>query len=274
MMKDAHMLKSNFRAVIAWFAGRITKKTHVSRRARALDGKQQAILLDYPVRCVPRYGYGKPPHQALYEMIAARRAAYEKTLRAFLPCVNDLAVIPVHAIDSEPDDPHWVNGFLPGLDAVAIYGFLAIRNPGLYTEIGSGNSTKFARSAIRRRRLQTRITSIDPTPRANVAAIVDDIIVRPLEDVDVRLFDELGEGDMLFFDGSHRSFMNSDVTVFFLEILPRLRPGVLVGIHDICLPLDYPPAYAPHFYSEQYLLATYLLGGASRMENLHYLPIL
>jgi hypothetical protein len=45
------------------------------------------------------------------------------------------------------------------------------------------------------------------------------------------------------------------------EIVPRLAPRVLVGVHDIFLPWDYPPEWAPRYYSEQYLLACYLLGG-------------
>ncbi|MGH9508484.1 MAG: class I SAM-dependent methyltransferase, partial [Terriglobales bacterium] len=71
----------------------------------------------------------------------------------------------------------------------------------------------------------------------------------------------LRQGDILFVDGSHRSFMNSDVTVFFLDILPQLRPGVLVHIHDIDLPYDYVPEHAEWYYSEQYLLAVSLLAG-------------
>jgi len=75
------------------------------------------------------------------------------------------------------------------------------------------------------------------------------------------VFASLGEGDVLFIDSSHRSFMNSDVTVFFLEVLPRLKAGVMVHIHDIHLPYDYPPERAEWYYSEQYLLATSLLAG-------------
>jgi hypothetical protein len=55
--------------------------------------------------------------------------------------------------------------------------------------------------------------------------------------------------------------MNSDVTALFLDVLPRLRPGVLVHIHDIYLPFDYPARVADWYYSEQYLLATALLAG-------------
>lgn len=62
--------------------------------------------------------------------------------------------------------------------------------------------------------------------------------------------------------------MNSDVTVFFLEILPRLRRGVIVHIHDIYLPLDYQPERAHWFYSEQYLLAASLLAGHKNYEIL------
>jgi methyltransferase family protein len=73
------------------------------------------------------------------------------------------------------------------------------------------------------------------------------------------VLDELDAGDVLFFDGSHRLFQNSDVTVFFLEVLPKLRPGVLVHIHDIFLPDDYPASWTQRLYSEQYILAAMLL---------------
>jgi hypothetical protein len=63
----------------------------------------------------------------------------------------------------------------------------------------------------------------------------------------------------VFFDGSHRVFMNSDVTTFFLDVVPRLPRGVLVGVHDVYLPDDYPPDWARRYYSEQYILAAMLL---------------
>jgi hypothetical protein len=60
--------------------------------------------------------------------------------------------------------------------------------------------------------------------------------------------------------------MNSDVTVFFLEVLPRLKSGVLVHIHDIALPYDYPRAWRDWYYNEQYLLATALLMPQANFE--------
>jgi hypothetical protein len=62
--------------------------------------------------------------------------------------------------------------------------------------------------------------------------------------------------------------MNSDVTVFFTEVLPVLASGVTIGIHDIFLPYDYPAAWVDRYYSEQYLLACYLLSEASGFEIL------
>jgi hypothetical protein len=145
---------------------------------------------------------------------------------------------------------------------------VARTNPRRYVEVGSGNSTKFARRAIQDHGLQTRIESIDPNPRADVADVADVIIRKPLERVDLPIVRSLEAGDILFIDGSHRCFMNSDATVAFLDILPWLKAGVLVHFHDIYLPYDYPPATEQDFYSEQYLLAAYLLGGGKRMQIL------
>jgi len=98
--------------------------------------------------------------------------------------------------------------------------------------------------------------------------LCDELIVSPLEDLAPEFFDQLQAGDILFVDNSHRALMNSDVTVVFLDILPRLRPGVVVQLHDIALPYDYPPEWIDRFYSEQYLLASALLSGATRFEVL------
>jgi hypothetical protein len=85
-----------------------------------------------------------------------------------------------------------------------------------------------------------------------------------VEQLPLELFDELQAGDVLFVDPSHRVFMNSDSTVVFLDILPRLPAGVLLQFHDIFLPLDYPPEWSSRCYSEQYLLACYILADGPR----------
>lgn len=177
-----------------------------------------------------------------------------------------LTQIPKDSENASDVDPIWVNGYLPGLDSVALYGFLSALNPENYIEIGSGNSTKFARRAILDNKLRTKITSIDPYPRAEIDKICDNIIRKPMEDVDVSFFEKMGPGDILFVDNSHRIFMNSDSTVVLLDILPVLKPGVIVEFHDIFLPYDYPPEWIPRYYSEQYGLAAYLLGGGHTLQ--------
>jgi hypothetical protein len=105
------------------------------------------------------------------------------------------------------------------------------------------------------------VTSIDPEPRARIDELCDVVIRRPVEALeDDGLFRELGPGDVLFIDGSHRTFTGSDVTVLFLEVVPRLAPGVLVQVHDVYLPRDYPEDVVGRWYSEQYVLAAWLLG--------------
>ncbi len=167
---------------------------------------------------------------------------------------------------AEPIDerqPYWSNLWLPSLDAICLSGLVTKLNPKRYVEVGSGNSTKYIRRAISDHGLRTKIISIDPHPRAEIDTICDEVIREKLEDCDLELFSNLGEEDVLFIDNSHRSFQNSDVTVFFTEILPRLKSGCHYGIHDIFLPNDYPLAWLSRYYNEQYLLMAYLLGGAA-----------
>jgi hypothetical protein len=218
------------------------------------------IFLDYPFQPQPRYGYGKPPHQKLYAEFTALKPEMHKLLSEFRSFEEGLRRIPLRAT-RHTADPSWINQWFSGLDVFALYGFLASRKPTIYLEIGSGYSTKVARHAIQEEQLRTRILSVDPHPRAEINPLCDELFRRPLEAVDLSLFKRLKAGDVLFLDGSHRSFMNSDVTVFFMDILPNLPRGIYVHIHDIELPYDYRPERAHWYYSEQYLLAVALLEG-------------
>jgi predicted O-methyltransferase YrrM len=159
-----------------------------------------------------------------------------------------------------------VNGWLSPFDLASLYCLVALNHPQLYLEVGSGISTGVARRALRDHQLRSRVVSIDPQPRAQIDSLCDEIIRQPLENVDLAIFDRLAPGDILFIDSSHRAFTNSDVTVVFLDVLPRLQPGVLVHLHDIFLPYDYPPEWRDWYYSEQYLLAAMLLGQTSRFR--------
>jgi hypothetical protein len=217
------------------------------------------IALDYPPNAANRPRYSAP-HGKLAELVAAGEARYRATLATLSDYAEDLAGIDVHRADAT--QPHWMNGFLPGLDGAAVYGLLRARAPERYIEVGSGNSTKFAYRAKADAGLSTKLTSIDPAPRAEVSALCDAVLRTPLESLELTPWADVRSGDMIFMDGSHRVFMNSDVVAFFLDVLPSLPAGVLVGIHDVYLPYDYPQDVADRYYSEQYVLAAYLLGGA------------
>jgi hypothetical protein len=169
-----------------------------------------------------------------------------------------MASVPMEG-EAEAGTPYWRNGWFENLDPISLMGMLLIKRPEKYFEIGSGNSTKFARHTIASARLETKLLSLDPEPRASIDALCDSLIRRRLEDCDLSIFDDLSAGDIVFFDGSHRAFTNSDVTVFFLDVIPRLKKGIIVHIHDILLPWDYLPEWKKRLYSEQYLLAAMLL---------------
>lgn len=228
----------------------------------------QVVFLDYPVHPEPRWGYGKPPHPAIAALLERGREQYRAELESFLALRDSLVRIPYPA-DTQYSDPlgaYWQTNWLPGLDAVALYGMLAVGKPTRYLEVGSGHSTMWAARAIRDHALPTQITSIDPRPRYKIDPLCERVIRQPLERVDPATFDALEAGDILYIDGSHRVFTNSDVTVTFLELLPRLKRGVIVELHDIALPYDYPPDWADFYFSEQYMLAAWLLGGGAGYE--------
>ncbi len=222
------------------------------------------MVLDYPVSPRPRYDIANP-HPQLRKIIADRSDVYADQLARFLDFTPDMLRIP-KSVPQGSSEPSWLNPYQPVLDAVALYCFVAMTNPRLYLEVGSGYSTSFVRRAISDHHLRTRIVSIDPHPRAEIDALCDTVIRSPLENCNLTVFDELHEGDILFIDSSHRCFMNSDVTVLFLEVLPKLPRGILVQVHDIFLPYDYPQEWIERYYAEQYLLACYLLAGFPKFE--------
>jgi hypothetical protein len=238
-------------------------------KSEIIDGinrKWFPVFIKYPVYPKPRYGYnGLKPHRLLYEIINRGRNKYKLQLMVMNQYADYLLKIKTTRAD-DLGKPYWSNPWFSGLDAIALYYFMANAKPDQYVEIGSGNSTKFAKQAVLDHKLPTKIISIDPLPREKIDSLSDKIIRAPLEETDLSLFSNLSKNDVLFFDGSHRCFMNSDVTVFFLDVLPRVPSGVLIHIHDIHLPYDYPPVRALHYESEQYLLATMLLGECAKYE--------
>lgn len=233
-----------------------------------LSPKHQNIFLEYKVKFKPRYGEGLLPHAELYSIINANRKDYEAILKRTLEYKNLFWQIKESKLEAEKGNPAWNNDFLPGLDIIVLYTILSVYRPNKLIEIGSGNSTKVAYKAKKEQNLNCRIVSIDPWPRAEIDHLADETIREPFESIDNSFLSELGKNDVLFVDNSHRILPNSDSMVFFLEVLPRLKKGVIVHFHDIYLPYDYPQFMCDRFYSEQYGLAMYLLANPVKYKPL------
>lgn len=236
---------------------------------RFFSSRWQTLHLDYPVELTPRFqparGMGFP---SMNQTIERNRIQIEAHVGMLLKYQNDLQNIRPRELETNALLPGWNNGFLPGLDMAALFAFVAEYKPRRYMEVGSGNSTLVAAAAKAQHAPQTEIISIDPYPRAEIDQLVDRVIRRPFEKVDPSLLRELERGDMLFIDNSHRVLPNSDATVFFLEWLTQLAPGVIVQIHDVYLPWDYPADMCKRGYSEQYMLALALLSNPDRYQTM------
>jgi len=153
------------------------------------------------------------------------------------------------------------NGYFRPVDAELLYSLLRHRKPRRIVEIGSGFSTQLMARAIKEGNLDTTITSIDPSPRVGVDGFVSEHLKSVVEDLNPAvILDTLAEGDILFIDSSHQVVSGGDVPYLFLEVLPRLKKGVLVHIHDIFLPFEYPEevVIGRWGWAEQYLVHAFL----------------
>lgn len=235
---------------------------------RFLSPKFQTLFLDYKVDMKPRYGHGKPAHQGLFEIVESHRNEYNDFLTKALGFKDQIQQIKKQGDESNANLPVWNNNFLPGLDIVAIYAMLAIHQPKKYVEVGSGNSTKVAFKSKSENSLVTEIISIDPMPRAEIDQLATTVIRKPFEEVDYDIILNLEANDILFIDNSHRILPNSDSMVFYMEILPKLKKGVIVHIHDIYVPFDYPQFMCDRAYTEQYGLAMFMLANPTKYKTI------
>ncbi len=171
------------------------------------------------------------------------------------------------AINTQGPGPQLIhNGFYPTPDAEIYAAMIADLRPARIVEVGSGFSSLIARAAIRRSGLDTELTVIDPSPRTDVRAAVDTLILSPVEDAGLAGF-SWRERDLLFIDSSHVCRTRGDLPLLFCQVLPALPAGVTVHVHDIFLPYDYPNNYDDRCYTEQYMLFC-LLHEAARYRTL------
>ena len=172
---------------------------------------------------------------------------------------------PLHRSTDE-NGYHIVNGTFMAVDGNVYYGLIRKLAPKRIIEVGSGNSTKLAASAIRRnigeQRRRTELVCVEPSHSEALSSIdeITEIIPKYVQEVDMHVFESLEAGDLLFLDSTHTFRPGGDVWWEFCEVLPRLAAGVLVHIHDVSLPNPYPSAsLEKHWYwMEQYVLQAFL----------------
>lgn len=159
------------------------------------------------------------------------------------------------------------NGVYERVDAEILHCMIRHFGPRRFIEIGSGYSSLVTAAACERNRAEGRaadLTLIEPYPNdifLQTIPGVSRLLRTGVEECPLRMFEELEAGDILFIDSSHVIRSGNDVEFEYFEILPRLRPGVIVHIHDIFLPFRYPANWIKHehvFWNEQYLVEALL----------------
>ncbi|HWB00460.1 MAG TPA: class I SAM-dependent methyltransferase [Pirellulales bacterium] len=159
------------------------------------------------------------------------------------------------------------NPWFGPVDAEVLYSMLRHHRPKRVIEVGSGFSSRLTRRAIADGQLETRLTCIDPSPCVEVRSFADEYIASLVETLSVeQIVGPLTAGDFLFIDSSHLVATAGDVPFLFLEVLPRLAPGVIVHVHDIFFPYDYPKQWVIDHrwgWNEQYLVHALLMGNRS-----------
>jgi hypothetical protein len=188
-----------------------------------------------------------------------------------------------------PGDPlsfHFGNKAFESGDAEYWYNLIRLVKPTRIFEVGSGNSTLMARRAIKANQnedpsYRCKHVCIEPYEQPWLERAGVTVVRKRVQDVGRELFQELERGDILFIDSSHVIRPQGDVLFEYLELLPILRSGVIVHVHDIMTPRDYPREWIVDevkFWNEQYLLEAFLtsnkdwrvLGALNYLHHNHY----
>ncbi len=178
------------------------------------------------------------------------------------------------------------NGAFESGDAEFLYQLVRKMKPKQIVEIGSGNSTLLVRDAIERNRAESpaytcRHSCIEPYEAPWLESAGVTVLRKRVEEAPRELFAGLESGDLLFIDSSHVIRPQGDVLTEYLQILPALRKGVIVHVHDIFSPRDYPQEWVAQrlwLWNEQYLLEAFLsenrawkiLAALNLLKNRHF----
>jgi hypothetical protein len=161
------------------------------------------------------------------------------------------------------------NSAFSSVDGEIYYCMIRHFKPKKIFEIGAGYSTYLAAHAILKNKeednaYECELVAIDPYPNdvlKNGFPGLSKLIPKRVQDIPLSEFKKLLENDILFIDSTHVLKIGSDVQYEYLEILPRLNKGVIVHVHDIFLPSEYPKEWVLKkyiFWNEQYLLQAFL----------------
>jgi hypothetical protein len=179
---------------------------------------------------------------------------------------SELDALPVND-PKHPGKYFYNNIFFFAGDAEYYYSIIRARKPKRIVEIGSGFSTLMAMEAVKRNKqldasYHCTVTCIEPYHNEWLESTGATIIRSKVEEVDRKLFTDLEANDILFIDSSHVVKPQGDVLLECFELLPSLAHGVLIHIHDIFTPKDYPATWVfndRRLWHEQYLVEALLM---------------
>lgn len=191
-----------------------------------------------------------------------------KEFLSHLVFADELLAIPM--IPPSKTEFGYSNSFFDIGDAEIFYGIIRTTKPRRTVEVGSGWSTLMARKAIARNQQDDPSyhcdhICIEPYEAPWLESTGVTVLRERVELMDPAVFDQLEAGDILFVDSSHTIRPQGDVLFEIFEIYPRLKPGVLVQIHDIFTPRDYHHRWViddRRIWGEQYLLEAFLNNNA------------
>jgi hypothetical protein len=194
----------------------------------------------------------QPPYPVIERLFERNTATF----------IGVLDAVDAHAAQLEGLKNLFDQSWFPSLDAAVAYTLVRERKPQRIVEVGSGHSTRVLSRALGG---VGEIVAIDPAPRADIIDLPGvRVVPSTLQAAPLELFDGLRAGDALFIDSSHILMPGSDVDILLNRVLPMLPAGVLIHIHDIFLPFDYPPIWGWRAYNEQQGVLPLLASGAYR----------
>jgi len=221
-----------------------------------LLGRRQGFFIPYRyAHRLPPPG-GRPPYQPIEQLFKANAAGFAAQLQALDEYADALRAIGRQLAPA----PRWDQDWFPRLDAAMAYAIVRRYRPRRIIEVGSGHSTRFLARAVGDGGLATQILAIDPAPRAALHGLPVEWLPQTVPACGLAPFQQLATGDILFIDSSHILMPGTDVDFLLNEVLPILPSGVLVHLHDVFLPDDYPTTWGWRGYNEQSGVAALLDG--------------